>query len=257
MPGYYASALLFVYVWLFAPWLAAKLVSNGTFFGILSVSGGVFLGLLLYAIDWPAKRAIFKERDKLRQFIIDRAKKCPYGCKLPMEEIEKNAHPLYWFILDSDIPTQRRERIYYFGSVYRVYADIRGITVFAIVAILTTVLAGLLVSCSQRDLVLTELLSIHGIPLATTAILGVVFAVLTWRNKGDRYWIDIIANQLLWLKLHPEVVDNLICKKSMDSDLWNWAQDRAKTLGYTSVSEYILDLINIDEEQTILKKKPE
>jgi len=43
----------------------------------------------------------------------------------------------------------------------------------------------------------------------------------------------------------------------IDSDLWNWAQYRAKTLGYESVSEYIFDLIKIDREQTVLKKKPE
>jgi len=43
----------------------------------------------------------------------------------------------------------------------------------------------------------------------------------------------------------------------IDSDLWNWAQYRAKTLGYVSVSEYIFDLIKIDKEQTVLKKKIE
>jgi len=43
----------------------------------------------------------------------------------------------------------------------------------------------------------------------------------------------------------------------IDTDLWNWAQYRAKTLGYASVSEYIFDLIKIDREQTILEKKPD
>jgi len=43
----------------------------------------------------------------------------------------------------------------------------------------------------------------------------------------------------------------------MDPDMWNWAQYRAKTLGYASVSEYIFDLIKIDREQTVLRKKPD
>jgi len=43
----------------------------------------------------------------------------------------------------------------------------------------------------------------------------------------------------------------------IDFDLWNWAQYRAKILGYASVSEYIFDLIKIDREQTVLKKKPD
>jgi len=43
----------------------------------------------------------------------------------------------------------------------------------------------------------------------------------------------------------------------IDSELYNWAQYRAKTLGYASVSEYIFDLIKIDREQTVLKKKPD
>lgn len=29
----------------------------------------------------------------------------------------------------------------------------------------------------------------------------------------------------------------------IDKELWNWAQYRAKTLGFKSVSEYIFDLI--------------
>lgn len=34
----------------------------------------------------------------------------------------------------------------------------------------------------------------------------------------------------------------------MDDDLWNWAQYRAKTLGHTSVSEYLFDLIRKDRK---------
>ena len=43
----------------------------------------------------------------------------------------------------------------------------------------------------------------------------------------------------------------------IDEDQWAWAQYRAKTLGYDSVSEYIFDLIILDKEEGILKKKAE
>jgi hypothetical protein len=35
----------------------------------------------------------------------------------------------------------------------------------------------------------------------------------------------------------------------MDKELWSWAQYRAKTLNYTSVSEYIFDLISKDKKR--------
>jgi hypothetical protein len=40
----------------------------------------------------------------------------------------------------------------------------------------------------------------------------------------------------------------------IDSDLWAWAQYRAKTLGYDSVSTYVFDLIKLDKEKELLKK---
>jgi hypothetical protein len=34
----------------------------------------------------------------------------------------------------------------------------------------------------------------------------------------------------------------------LDRDLWNWAQYRAKGLGFNSVSEYVFDLIKKDRK---------
>jgi prophage antirepressor-like protein len=41
----------------------------------------------------------------------------------------------------------------------------------------------------------------------------------------------------------------------IDEELWAWAQYRAKTLGYDSASEYLFDLVKLDKEQTLLRKK--
>jgi hypothetical protein len=41
----------------------------------------------------------------------------------------------------------------------------------------------------------------------------------------------------------------------VDEELWAWAQYRAKTLGYVSSSDYLFDLIKLDKEKNILKKK--
>ncbi len=41
----------------------------------------------------------------------------------------------------------------------------------------------------------------------------------------------------------------------IDEELWAWAQYRAKTLGYESSSDYLFDLIKLDKEKNILKKK--
>ncbi|MGA2681893.1 MAG: hypothetical protein ABSF44_08855 [Candidatus Bathyarchaeia archaeon] len=41
----------------------------------------------------------------------------------------------------------------------------------------------------------------------------------------------------------------------IDEELWAWAQYRAKTLGYESSSDYIFDLVKLDKEKDILKRK--
>jgi len=41
----------------------------------------------------------------------------------------------------------------------------------------------------------------------------------------------------------------------IDANLWAWAQYRAKTLDYQSVSEYLFDLIKLDKQNNILKKE--
>jgi hypothetical protein len=41
----------------------------------------------------------------------------------------------------------------------------------------------------------------------------------------------------------------------IDEELWAWASYRAKILGYDSASEYVFDLIKLDKEAGILKKR--
>lgn len=41
----------------------------------------------------------------------------------------------------------------------------------------------------------------------------------------------------------------------MDPELWAWAQYRAKTLDYKSVSEYLFEMIKLDKQSNILKKE--
>lgn len=41
----------------------------------------------------------------------------------------------------------------------------------------------------------------------------------------------------------------------VDEEAWAWAQYRAKLLGYETTSEYLFDLIKLDKQKDILKKK--
>jgi len=41
----------------------------------------------------------------------------------------------------------------------------------------------------------------------------------------------------------------------VDEELWAWAQYRAKTLDYESTSNYLFDLIRLDKEKDIIRKK--
>jgi hypothetical protein len=41
----------------------------------------------------------------------------------------------------------------------------------------------------------------------------------------------------------------------VDEELWAWAQYRAKLLGYESVAEYLFDLMKLDREKDLLKRR--
>jgi hypothetical protein len=41
----------------------------------------------------------------------------------------------------------------------------------------------------------------------------------------------------------------------IDEETWNWAQYRAKTLGYQSASEYVFKLIELDRRDRILGQR--
>jgi len=41
----------------------------------------------------------------------------------------------------------------------------------------------------------------------------------------------------------------------IDEELWAWAQYRAKTLGYSSTSEYLFALIGLDKAENLHLKK--
>ncbi len=210
-PGYFAMGNLLIYLWLFLPATFLSLVSNSAVFGAIAVSGGVFLVLVLYAVDWPAGREVYRtENAKLNSFIVERAKKCPHGTKIAIDE--GNASTSYFLILGAEVPEQIRERIFYFGSVYRVYADIRAIIVVATGSVLITAIGRLLAQTLLYKLQLYQAFASSSVALVVLVTLVVLFAVFRHWNKGDRYYRNIIKPQLLWLQLHPEIIDRLVCK---------------------------------------------
>jgi hypothetical protein len=210
-PGYFAMGNLLVYLALFLPATFLSLLSNSVVFGAVAVSGGVLLGFVLYAIDWPARRQVYKaENAKLNNFIVERAKTCPNGTKIEINEY--NATTLYFLILDADVPAQRRDTIFYFGSVYKVYADIRATIVVATGSILITAIGRLLAQTLLYKLQLYQAFESSSMALVTVVTLLVLFAVFRKWNKGDRYYKSIIKGQLLWLQLNPEIIDKLVCK---------------------------------------------
>jgi len=212
MPGYYAAASVMLHLWLFENDLAIRLAGNPALFTMIFVFAGFFLGFLIYAVDWPSRRAVFEERKVLGDFIIERAKACALGPKLPLDEIKRYSNFVYWLILDTDVPPERRQRVYYFGSIYRLYADVRAITILTIGAIAATVAFELLQCDTCRGLCMIQFASTYIMPILMSLILLGVYVVLTICNKGDKYWRDAITSQLLWLRLHSDVVDKTVCK---------------------------------------------
>jgi len=93
-------------------------------------------GLLLYAIDMPAKTYPLHNPPSahLREMLTN-------------PDLEKRSTSLYFQLQDEFMPVEMRRNVYLFGSIYRVFVDLR---VIAVLGFVLSVFAGLIAVDSGR-----------------------------------------------------------------------------------------------------------
>jgi len=97
---------------------------------LVAIAVATFLGLGFYMIDLPTKTRLYKEGDPKRfrlpsMTLADHLKGTSLG-NYP------SSLSLYFLISDRYLPPEFHKRVYLFGSLYRVYVDLRFLLAIAV-----------------------------------------------------------------------------------------------------------------------------
>ncbi len=108
----------------FATDVVETLESTGPFAGL-----ALFLGLLLYLVDLPTRTRIYGGDPDQGSPLPTRT----LGTMLSGTGLEDDALGLYFVLSDKYLPEEMHRRVYLFGSLFRVYVDLRVLAATALV----------------------------------------------------------------------------------------------------------------------------
>lgn len=114
---------------------------------LLGIFTAVFLGLALYLLDLPAKTRLFREGDPTRGIQVPSSVLADQLRGTPLGNFPKNLS-LYFLLSDRYLPEELHKRIYLFGSLYRIYVDMRALLVLATIGGIS---AGIVSIASEPD----------------------------------------------------------------------------------------------------------
>ena len=221
-PGYFALTMIILYISLFFRNLIDPIVSQPLFAVVIAL-GGVFLGLILYDMDlpkrkWPerCKSHFRKELDKkdLGKALLERCEKCTKQTCTGFRLTKTNALQAYFVFLNTYYEPDSRERIFYFGSVYHIFSDMRATSFVTALAIFVTTLFSIIYARvgESASFNLLNLINRYSLHLSIGAILLCLFLLLRRKNnKGDKYWSEILDFQLTWLQMNEPLLKQKIC----------------------------------------------
>jgi hypothetical protein len=195
VPGFYFATVFTFFCWCFlAPYTG--LIEGGLPAVLLFLFLAIVSGLTMYAKETAKRRRAFLENQP-STFLKERSK------ILKNTELldDTTARRLYFYILNNHVPTNFHDKIFFFGTIYHIMILLRRTTFWFAVASL----AGIMIRIAA------------GHPLSDQAS-SVVFAVSVWLiyllnvryNKADRKMQENYQDQIFWLEMNHELVENTI-----------------------------------------------
>ena len=219
LPGFFAIGLIFVFAFLFLPTREAFIVFlKHPAFSYAAVVLGIFAGLLLYEYDHPKKARFWQEQIKpqmpsahLKKILCD---KCTASCGNKIKDVSETIDT-YFYILHRIFDSSSREKIFYFGSVYHAFSDVRALSGVFGPAILVVSLIGYL---WKNGLPLFD--TVFGVALGVTLLalwIGLHPEFFSKKNlsKGDKYMRDALRFQRRYLDLHIKQIKEALCKQQL------------------------------------------
>ncbi|SRR5712691_10696952 len=191
IPGYFAAVCATWYIRLFCP-SAMGYVESTKLGGITFVAVGLAVGLVLYLSYLPRDSSKYREQQP-SHYLYTRAK--ALGKPIEMGE----ALEIYFYLLNNYFSDSMRERVFYYGNIYRVAQKTWLISIsFLILAILTQAylcMMGVSVSNPKAE-ILYE------------GVLLLLFFLL--RVRAEKHAMQILGGQIQWLKMRDNLVQSLL-----------------------------------------------
>ena len=204
-PGLWFSILLFINLIMHDVDFYKEFISDKQLFVALAVLGVVFGLIIHYLINYPRKRKRFKLIEKENgpvQYIIDRVER-----KHPniISKISlKKLYSFYFSILNDEIPSSTKERIYYFSSIYYLIYHIGIVSILFIIINSVLLIAnsfsinhGMFFTFLTFDLYYPSLIEI-------IILLGFCLIILKNEGQGERYLRLMFNSQKDWVALIPQ-----------------------------------------------------
>jgi hypothetical protein len=195
VPGIYFALLLSILAVVFEfPFFLFD--SSGMMFILFSVVTLVS-GLTLYAKETPKHRKAF-QANQPSSFVLERSRQISSRQPLTPDE----ARRLYFYILNHHMPVTTHDKVFFFGMVYHIMINIRRTSFwFGMLGF-----AGLIL-----QIVLTQFMT----PASVVAVLVVwlVYFLNVRYNKADRKMQENYLDQIFWLEMNAETVDQLIRRR--------------------------------------------
>lgn len=191
IPGYFAALCGSWYVYLFFPGLSGYMGSSRL--GGLTFAGfGLAAGLVLYLWHRPSDSDEYKKLLP-SSYIFERAKTVGKPIEL------SDATETYFYILNNYFPGAMRERIYYYGNVYRVAQKTWLISISFLLLSAATQIFCCIVGRTQAIL--------RG-AITFDAVLLALFLLLRW--QAEKHAMQILRGQIKWLEMRDNLIQSLV-----------------------------------------------
>ena len=195
VPGVYVATLAILLYWsCIARFFPSQPGEGILYLGFLFIA--LASGFTLYAKETPKRRKAFLENQPSHHLSM-RAK---LSKNLPLLDAAE-AQRIYYYLLNTCVPPAFHNKIFFFGAVYYIMTQVRRISLsFALVS---TLLAAFIYLQGA------SILELQG-PVIFSVSVWLVYLLNVRYNKADRKMQENYTDQILWLEMNHELVDQVI-----------------------------------------------
>ena len=203
IPGIYCSVIVLFFFRIYEIESISQYLTGLKVLTLISGFGIAFGLLFHYVINYPRRKKRFKEIERQYgpiHYLLALCMKCDKLCNI-QKSYSKISH-VYFAILNDDIPAGTRSIVYYFSSVYLLFAHIAFIS--AVIAAINSIFFIWRIICQGKVPFFLSILF--------TSLLAIVSIFLSRKNSTpERYLITMFESQTEWLKRNQRIVNQRLC----------------------------------------------